>query len=399
MRTISLFTGAGGLDLGLEAAGFDAAVCVEMRQEAVSTLRMNRDWMVICRDIHQVSSGEILTTGGLEEAEADLVVGGPPCQPFSKSGFWATGSSGRLLDSRSSTLGEYFRVLEDTLPKVFLLENVPGIAYKSKDEGLVYISKTIDRINRSRSVHYSMSFAVLNLADYGVPQIRQRLFVVGHREGKFFRFPEPTHGEGRLPHLTAWDAIGDLEEWFRTNHALQMRGKWAELLSSIPEGKNYLHHTDRGDGLPIFGWRRRYWNFLLKLAKNLPSWTITASPGPSVGPFHWHNRQLSTRELARIQTFPDGYNIWGSLKENRLQLGNAVPCLIGEILGKEIRAQLLLDPEARCEKLFLLQGYRTPVPDPEPLDDVPRKYLDLVGKHPAHPGSGRGYSAARRAPN
>ena len=89
---------------------------------------------------------------------------------------------------------------------------------------------------------------------------------------------------------------------------LTVGGKWADLLPTIPEGQNYLWHTNRGGGSQLFGWRTRYWSFLLKLAKNLPSWTIQAHPGSSIGPFHWRNRKLSVPEMCRLQTFPTAWN-------------------------------------------------------------------------------------------
>ncbi|HPS79887.1 MAG TPA: DNA cytosine methyltransferase, partial [Thermoanaerobaculaceae bacterium] len=122
-KALSLYTGAGGLDLGFEAAGFETAVAVEIDPEAVATLRANRPWPVIDRDIHWVTSQEILATAGLREGEADVLIGGPPCQPFSKSGYWASGDTKRLDDPRAGTMGAYLRVLRDTLPKAFLLEN------------------------------------------------------------------------------------------------------------------------------------------------------------------------------------------------------------------------------------------------------------------------------------
>ena len=122
---------------------------------------------------------------------------------------------------------------------------------------------------------------------------------------------------------------------------LNPTGKWAGLLKSIPEGKNYLWHTPRGAGEPLFGWRTRYWSFLLKLAKDRPSWTIQAAPGPATGPFHWKSRLLSIEEVARLQTFPIDYEFTGDRRSMLRQIGNAVPCAIGELLGLEIRRQLL----------------------------------------------------------
>ena len=111
-------------------------------------------------------------------------------------------------------------------------------------------------------------------------------------------------------------------------------------LPSIPEGENYLWHTARGGGIELFGWRRRYWNFLLKLAKDRPSWTIQAQPGPSVGPFHWKNRRLSNRELCRLQTIPDGYSVVGGIRAAHKQIGNAVPSALAEVLALAIREQV-----------------------------------------------------------
>ncbi|PIE24501.1 MAG: DNA (cytosine-5-)-methyltransferase [Planctomycetota bacterium] len=398
-RLISLYTGAGGLDLGLEAAGFETAVAIEMDSDAVATLRHNRDWPVLDRDIHEISSDEILSVAEMRQGDAHLLVGGPPCQPFSKSGYWASGDARRLGDPRASTLEAYLRVLRDVRPKAFLLENVAGLAYRNKDEGLKLLRTTVDSINRVAGTSYSMSVALLKASDYGVPQDRERVFIIGQRDGVEFRFPGPTHSPGaeRIfetePVLTAWDAIGDLED--DDDPSLRMTGKWAELLPSIPEGQNYLYHTDRGDGLPLFGWRRRYWSFLLKLSKRIPAWTITAQPGSAIGPFHWKSRRLSMRELARLQTFPNDFEVLGSRSAYQRQLGNAVPSALAELLGRCMIRQLMRG-RVPNRRLSLLPERRSPVPKPEPPKPVPKKYFDLIGEHEPHPGTGQGYSAAAR---
>jgi DNA (cytosine-5)-methyltransferase 1 len=389
-KLISLYTGAGGLDLGFEAAGFETAVAVEIDPEAVITLRHNRSWPVLDRDIHTISSQEILETAGLGAGEADALIGGPPCQPFSKSGYWASGDTLRLDDPRAGTLGAYLRVLRDTLPKTFLLENVPGLAYQKKSEGLRLIEQAIRKINRDCGTSYGISVGKLNAASYGVPQMRERVFVVGSRDGHRLTFPAATHFEGS--YTTAWDAIGDLEE--DTEPDLRPRGKWADLLPTIPEGENYLWHTERGGGLRLFGWRRRYWSFLLKLAKARPSWTIQAQPGPAIGPFHWENRRLSARELCRLQTVPDTYEILGNVASVQRQLGNAVPSALAEVLARAMRRQLLGDKISLASRL--VPSPRRPIPAPETPRAVPFKYRHLVGDHEAHPGTGRGYSATRR---
>jgi DNA (cytosine-5)-methyltransferase 1 len=400
---LSLFTGAGGLDFGFEAAGFDTAVAVEMDKRCAATLAANREWPLIPKDVTRVPSKMILAVSGLAVGEADVLIGGPPCQPFSKSGFWATGQSGRLNDLRARTLTSYMRILGDTLPKAFLLENVEGLGFRGKDEGLHFISREIARINRRCGTSYSLSMSLLNAADFGVPQTRRRLFIIGSRDGVPFRFPHPTHGESLSvdgaclqPVATAWDALWDLDS---NDPELALRGKWADLLPSVPEGQNYLWHTDRGGGEPLFGWRRRYWNFLLKLEKERPAWTLQAQPGPATGPFHWANRRLSVAEMKRLQTFPDDVSVVGTLADAQRQLGNAVPSLLAEVLAREIRGQLLGSTSSVLRpRLQLAPAPMAPL-SPRELAKVPDKYLSLRAQHSPHPGVGRGYRATRSSPN
>ncbi|HEX7604320.1 MAG TPA: DNA cytosine methyltransferase [Polyangiaceae bacterium] len=403
-QVISLYTGAGGLDYGLEAAGFETSVAVEMDQDCVTTLRANRRFPVIDRDILTVPTEEILEAAGLKPDEAHLLIGGPPCQPFSKSGYWARGDALRLDDPRAATLGAYLRVLSEARPRAFILENVEGLAYEGKDEGLRLLLDAVEDINMRRKTRYRPVVMRLNAADYGVPQLRQRVFVVGERDGRKLTTPSVTHvspdrdrllfEDGLPSHRTAWDALADVRP--DSAEDLALKGKWAEILPSIPEGQNYLWHTDRMGGLPLFGWRRRYWSFLLKLAKSLPSWTIQAQPGPATGPFHWENRRLSMRELCRLQTFPDDVTITGSLLAQQRQTGNAVPSLLAEVIGRQIRAELLELRPLRSA-LKLLPPDRSPAPPPERTRPVPQRFRKMSGEHAAHPGTGKGYRAASRA--
>jgi DNA (cytosine-5)-methyltransferase 1 len=393
---VSLFSGSGGLDYGFEAAGYDTRVTLDGDADCCSSLRASRDWPVIEGDIAATPTSLILKTAGLRRGGVDVLIGGPPCQPFSKSGFWRAEGSGRLADPRSRTLGAFMRVVEEAQPSVFLLENVQGINYSELDEGFRLLLRSIDKINQRTGSKYRPTYRVLNAVDFGVPQTRERLFLVAARDGTEFRFPSPTHGEadGLVPCVTAWHAIGDLRD--QAAEDLACGGKWAGLVPSIPEGSNYLWHTDRGGGLPIFGWRCRYWTFLLKLAKNRPSWTIQANPGPSCGPFHWTNRRLSTREMCRLQTFPDDAAIVGSDWSARRQVGNAVPSLLAEVIAREIAFQLLgVRRYSRPPKLLPRPGGL--VPRPERRLKVPLEFRALVGKHSAHPGEGRGPRARAKA--
>lgn len=399
LSAISLFTGVGGLDFGFEAAGFRTAAAVEIDPHCIATLKRNREWSLICQPIEEISSAEILRSAGLGRAEADILIGGPPCQPFSKSGFWATGESKRLEDPRANTLKQYFRVLREIKPRTFLLENVEGLGFRGKDEAMAFIRAELVAINRSTRSNYQMSLAVINAADYGVPQLRRRVFIVGSRDGRVFQFPERTHSptpavDGRLPYRTAWDALHNVETV--RGPELELKGKWAALLPSIPEGQNYLWHTDRGEGEPLFGWRRRYWSFLLKLSKSEPAWTLQAQPGPATGPFHWANRKLSAHEMARLMTFPQGVELDGVLTVAQREIGNAVPSLLAEILARAIAQQLLDRRPFHGPPRFEVPEASIPAPPPEPVARVPRKYLSLRGNHDAHPGTGKGYRALSR---
>lgn len=241
---------------------------------------------------------------------------------------------------------------------------------------------------------------MVNAASYGVPQLRERVLIVASRDGAPFTFPGATHGDpaslepGLEPYRTTWDALGDLPA--SPNEDLAPGGKWAALLPSIPEGSNYLWHTRRGGGEPLFGWRTRYWNFLLKLVKDKPSWTIQAQPGSATGPFHWTSRRLSARELARLQTFPDDVDLLGSRNEAQRLAGNAVPSLLAEVIAREIATQLLGEP-AYPNSPTLLPPARGDRPVPERVRPVPRPYLDLVADHADHPGTGLGRRAQLRS--
>ena len=395
-RVISLYTGVGGLDFGFEAAGFRTAVGIEVDAVACRTIQRNRPgWNLIERDIHHISSAEMLEFGGLRPGEADVLIGGPPCQPFSKSSYWVSGDALRLDDPRADTLTAYLRVLRDTRPKTFVLENVYGLVYKNKDEGLRHLLDGIAAINHETGTDYQVSWKLLNSAHFGVPQLRERVFLIGSRDGTEFQFPQPTHGprddlglvEDQEPYRTAWDAIGDLPDDPK-EPSLEVGGKWGALLPTIPEGQNYLWHTNRGGGLRLFGWRTRFWSFLLKLAKGQPSWTIQAQPGSATGPFHWLDRKLSSREMCRLQTFPDDLTFDCGRTDIQRMIGNAVPSLLAEVLAREIRYQLLGEEPSR-DSPKLIPPMRTPIPDPEPVAVVPARYRRLEGNHPDHPGQRR----------
>jgi DNA (cytosine-5)-methyltransferase 1 len=360
----------------------------------LSHAALNRDWPVIERDIHHVAQELLRTANWKSTGRADW-------RSFvSRSPSPATGRGAMpALMTRADT-----RRLSahPARPQPNVPSRTSSPAYKGKSEGLDRILAGIDQINRETGANYRPVWQVLDAASFGVPQHRERIFIVGSRDGKELQFPRATHGvpDDLLlgvdiePYRTAWDALGDLPE--RLNDpTLKLTGKWADLLPSIPEGENYLWHTPRGRGMPLFGWRTRYWSFLLKLAKSRPSWTIQAQPGPATGPFHWTSRRLSIQELCRLQTLPDGLQFDCGRNDAQRMLGNAVPSLLAEVIAREIRGQLL-GKLVRDKRPKLLPPARSPIPPAGRVAKVPAAYLSLAGNHAAHPGEGRGSRARVR---
>lgn len=330
---ISLFSGAGGLDMGVEAAGYRCAAAVELNADAADTMEKNFTGLespVIRQDILEVPTKHLLRAAGLKGRERpDLLIGGPPCTPFSKSGFWLEWKRSGL-DPDASLLQAYTRVLAEAKPRAFILENVYALTYNNKASRPAF-----DRLLREiKEAGYECNWAVLNAADYGVPQLRPRLFIVGARRGlPTPTLPEPTHGgkwerrstgDIERPHVTVGEVLNGLHTTFEPEEVV--RGQWKHLLPEIPPGDNYLHYTtERGHSDPVFKWRSRYWSFLLKLDPGRPSPTIQARPGPNVGPFHWENRRLRVPELKRLFTFPDDFVFVGRRASVQAQVGNSVP--------------------------------------------------------------------------
>ncbi len=352
-----MFSGAGGLDIGCEAAGFETLAVVESDRTAVETMLANRPrWLagldddVIFDDVVGLDPLELLARAGLEAGEADLLHGGPPCTPFSKSGYWLEYKRAGA-DPKASLLDSYVEVLAAARPKAFLMENVYGLAYRNQNRPV--LNRFLHRV---REAGYVPDFRILLAADYGVPQLRQRLICVGMRgdvaDGSEWTFPwpQPTHAgphetrkawDVTLPvHRTAAEALEGLDENPSETEEI-VTGTYAEELRAVPPGENYLWWTaHRGHPEPRFKWRSRYWSFLLKLHPERPSPTIQGQPGPWVGPFHWESRRLRVAELKRLMTFPDDFVVTGSRREQQLQLGNAVPPLLGRVIAENLAGEL-----------------------------------------------------------
>ena len=334
---LSLFSGAGGLDIGFSDAGFDIVECVEIEKKFCDTLLANADdsgplsgTSISCSDIRDYVAPDSL--------KIDLIIGGPPCQTFSAAGRRANGVPG-TSDQRGTLFREYVRLLSQLQPVGFLFENVYGIVGAQNGEPWREIVSAFKRAG------YSLSYRILDAADYGVPQHRERLFIVGHKIDEF-QFPRPTHGPdspGEAPFYDCRTAIASVSG-FDDAAGKPITGRFSHLIPQIPPGLNYSFFTEEmGHPEPIFAWRSKFSDFMYKADPARPVRTIKAQPGQYTGPFHWDNRMFSTAEYKRLQTFPDSYRIVGSTQVAVQQIGNSVAPQIARILALAVRGQLFGD--------------------------------------------------------
>jgi DNA (cytosine-5)-methyltransferase 1 len=232
-------------------------------------------------------------------------------------------------DPRGALFREYLRLLELLHPEAFLFENVYGITGAQGGRPWQLIVESFG------SAGYQLSYRILDAADYGVPQHRERLIIVGTR-GKPFAFPRPTHGPDSCPirpHFTAGAAIEDLRN--EPPHGdLSVGGRYGHLLNEIPPGLNYSYFTEKlGHPHPVFAWRSKFSDFLYKADPNMPARTIKAQGGQYTGPFHWDSRRFTVGELKRLQTFPDSFSIKGKTQAAIHQIGNSVPPQLARMLA------------------------------------------------------------------
>jgi DNA (cytosine-5)-methyltransferase 1 len=229
-------------------------------------------------------------------------------------------------DNRRSLVLEFFRLIKESKPEGFVFENVPSILHPRNIETFAAFRKAVEEIG------YKTTLAKVNGQDYGIAQKRQRIILLGLKS-ETPQMPIRTHSDdvfeiskGLLPYVTTGQALKryDIKKYFEKEEIIT--GKWADQLFEIPPGMNYKALTEwAGHHNPTFVAETRFWNFLLKLDPNLPSWTIAANPGPWTGPFHWKNRRLRTVELAVLQGFPENYVFAGNRRDRVKQIGNALP--------------------------------------------------------------------------
>ena len=328
MRALELFSGAGGLSIGLRRAGFKILTSVEFNADAIATYRgYHPDTESILSDVRLIDFSRFRN-------QIDIVVGGPPCQPFSLGGLRKGNADSRDM------IPEFVRCLKEVDPPFFLMENVPGLTLKSARQ---YFSKTLLSF---MELGYVLNYAVLSAADYGVPQKRRRLFVMGAKNtNNPMLFPKATHGKGRLPYITTSSVI-NFE--VPTGEPPNCPVKYARYPDLRPNP--YAGHIYNGGGRP--------------LDPNGPAHTILASSGgykthwvdvENTAPaYHAHlmeggdpyegfvpgARRLTVEECAILQTFPMDLVFIGRRSSQYKQVGDAVPPVLAEALGKAILFQV-----------------------------------------------------------
>ncbi|MEX0269872.1 DNA cytosine methyltransferase [Leptolyngbyaceae cyanobacterium UHCC 1019] len=340
--TISLFTGAGGIDLGFEVAGFSTQCCVEIDEYSCLTLDLNksfglrtglhsflREAFIICDDIRKVTPARILNLANVKKGKLGLLHGGPPCQAYS-----VFGKRKGLEDERGTLLWDFVQTVNDLEPECFVLENVEGL--KSYNQSSV-LNELCERL--SFGGRYTISLHTYELADFGVPQFRKRIFIIGSLSGKSVPPMQTTHG---LP-----DLINTFQKPYRTV---------GEVLEGLGEpGETILpNHVGRVHGLDI---QNRYNSLAFgerdpktrinRLAPNRPSYTIIVGSNKGGGKGHVHPsqpREVTPRESARMQTFPDFWGFSGTSRHPIRQVGNAVPPLFAALIAAHIRKYIFDDP-------------------------------------------------------
>lgn len=373
---ISLFSGAMGLDLGLDRTGrFEILACVEKEKSFCDTIRANHaagrlhpDLKVYQGDISQFDPLEILREAGLRPGELDVLVGGPPCQSFSTAG-----RRGTVQDPRGTLIWEYLRFVEAIRPKFFIMENVRGLLSaalrhrpiaqrkgKALDPDEVQGSVVrlfADDLQKIEGGPYHMDCFEVNAVNYGAPQLRERAIFIGNRFNASVDFPDPTHGpqapsnvrtlfdrpQKLLPWRTLGDAIGGMKD--PGDVVMDFSPRKKSFLELVPEGSNWrslpLDKQQESMGRAWFakGGRSGWWR---RLSFDLPCPTLVTMPNhASTALCHPREvRALTLKEYAAIQEFPAEWEFSGTAQQQYAQVGNAVPVRLGEVAGMVVAREM-----------------------------------------------------------
>lgn len=335
---VSLFSGGGGLDLGLEAAGLRTLYASDIDFHSCETLKAGKlhsrqhrlpflaDAIVEQADICDVDGSKVLEKIGLKRGEVDVLAGGPPCQAFS-----VFGRRGGTSDPRGRLPDQYIRVLSEIAPRVFIFENVFGLL--SIEGGRVYRQILEKLTSPCVGLDYKLSIFRVNAADYGVPQKRDRIFIIGSSEGKSLK---------AIPAITSFSEDNGLMSPRTVADAFRGLPRIGARLGNHVGRKHSQRIVDRYRGL-AFG-ERDPKTRINKLNPKEPSFAIIVGSDAGGGKGHVHPfepREVTPRESARIQTFPDWWEFSGTSRHPIRQVGNAVPPLLAAAIGREIMEQML----------------------------------------------------------
>lgn len=323
-KVISLFTGCGGLDLGFHQCGYETVWANDFNHWACETFKKNFGDIIHEGDIEQVDPYDNKSI-----PDCDLILGGFPCQDFSM--IWKRPG---LNGERGNLYKSFLRFVDAKKPKVFIAENVKGLLTANNKKAIQQIIEDFESI----SPGYLVIPKLYNFAEYGVPQFRERVLIVGIRIDTNFKFehPLPTHGpKANTPYVTVGDAFKGVENIPYNNELINIAPRTKEILSLIPEGGNF---TDIPKDHPLYV-KGMISHVYRRVRLDEPSKTIIAAGGGGTWGYHYPiPRPLTNRERARIQSFPDDFKFEGTVAEVRRQIGNAVPPKGVHALAKRLLA-------------------------------------------------------------
>lgn len=342
LRAVDLFSGAGGFSVGLRKAGFSISFAVDSWAPAVDTYRLNFDHPVLQEDLARTTADALWAKAGEPPQALDLVVGGPPCQGFSIQRI------GPDSDHRNHLVMEFGRLVLDFAPRMFIMENVPGILGRRGEELVAEFHAQM------LAGGYDLYALKANAAEFGVPQTRKRVFFCGWKRGELEPFPFPVPSHSPEEYVTVWEAIGDLPKP-PSDHSpapddplhrrMRLSAKNLERLRHIPPGAGFesLPERLRVDCHKAGAERIGHRNVYGRLHPDEPAGTITARfDSFTRGKFaHPHeDRNISLREGARLQTFDDDFTFAGTQEEIAALIGNAVPPRFAQVLAEAAAAHL-----------------------------------------------------------
>lgn len=379
-RVVSLFSGAGGMDAGLERNGrFGTLACVEKEAPFCDTLEANRDagrlgtasTVVFRGSIEDIEPEVVLEACGLRPGELDVLAGGPPCQTFSTAG-----RRGTLQDPRGMLLWQFLRYVEVFRPRYFLMENVRGLLsagithrpiqlrpdkggppLRPEEEPGSVVALWLADLQEMTGGEYRVDCFEVNAVNYGAPQLRERALFIGNRVGRVLEFPQPTHGsqhrssnsqpslldDDLTPYTTLGDALTAVEG--DDGEVMDFSPRKKEFLQLVPEGSNWralpesLQRESMGRAFHAKGGRSGWWR---RLSRDLPSPTVVTMPNhASTAMCHpSETRALTLKECAAIQEFPPDWDFRGTTAQKYTQVGNALPVRLAQVAGEVLAAQL-----------------------------------------------------------